>query len=246
MKATTSASIVALTWACGTIALAPGIAAADTATGAGAASNVSEIVVTAQKREQTIQSVGMSIQAATGQALLEKGVNSTGDLVKLVPGLTASDTGYSGAPQFGIRGVIYLDPSLAANPTVSTYNDQIPLPFSIESLGSTLDLERVEVLKGPQGTLFGDNATGGAINYIAAKPTKDLEAGGDVQYGRFNTLDAQGYVSGPLTDTLDARLALRTVQANGWQKSYVTPGENLGSGTSRPVVSRSTGLRPIA
>ncbi|MGA0599343.1 TonB-dependent receptor [Caulobacter sp. KR2-114] len=229
MKVTT-ASILALAWAGAATVVAPGrAAAADAETSAGSTTQIGEIVVTAQKREQTIQTVGMSIQAASGDALVQRGVNSTGDLVKLVPGLTASDTGYSGAPQFGIRGVIYLDPSLAANPTVSTYNDQVPLPFSIEALGSTLDLERVEVLKGPQGTLFGDNATGGGINYIAAKPTKTFQAGTDVQYGRFNTLDAQGFLSGPVSSTLDARIAVRTVQANGWQKSYVTPGLTLGA-----------------
>lgn len=227
MKATTATSLFALIWACG--AFTASGAAAETAASVRTTTEVGEIVVTAQKREQKIQSVGMSIQAVTGDDLTRKGVNSTGDLVKLVPGLTASDTGYSGAPQFGIRGVIYLDPSLAANPTVSTYLDQIPLPFSIEALGSTLDLQRVEVLKGPQGTLFGDNATGGGINYIPNKPTDHFEAGVDVQYGSFNTLDAQGFLSGPLTSTLDARLALRTVQADGWQKSYVVPGATLGA-----------------
>src|SRR3546814_10113108 len=70
---------------------------------------------------------------------------------------------------------------------------------------SAFDLERIEVLKGPQGTLFGQNATGGAINYIAAKPTGDFAAGMDLSYGRFNEVNAEAYVSGPLTDTLRAR-----------------------------------------
>jgi outer membrane receptor protein involved in Fe transport len=228
MKLTTATSVLALTWACGAFALTPGSATAQTVATSKPPTEVGEIIVTAQKREQRIQSVGMSIQAVTGDALTNKGVNSTGDLTKLVPGLNAFDTGFQGAPVIAIRGVGYLDPSLAANPTVSIYNDQIPLPFSIESLGSTLDLQRVEVLKGPQGTLFGDNSTGGAINYIANKPTDHFEAGTDIQYGSFNTLDAQGYLSGPLTSTLDARLALRTVQADGWQKNYIN-GSTLGA-----------------
>lgn len=229
MRITTATSILALTLGSAAFALAPGRVEAQTAAATASPDQIETVIVTAQKRDQDVQKVGMSIQAVSGEGLIDKGVNSTGDLVKLVPGLTASDAGYNGAPQFGIRGVIYLDPSLAASPTVSTYNDQIPLPFSIEALGSTLDLQRVEVLKGPQGTLFGDNSTGGAINYIANKPTSDFEAGTDIQYGSFNTLDAQGFLSGPLSDTLEARLAVRTVQSDGWQKNYVTPGTTLGA-----------------
>jgi iron complex outermembrane recepter protein len=229
MKVTTAASISALTWACGTFALTPGRAAAQTTPTAEPSTELAEIVVTAQKREQTIQSVPMSIQTASGDVLTDQGVKSTGDLTRIIPGFNGADnTGFDGAPTYAIRGVGYHDPSLAANPTVSVYNDQIPLPFSIETVGSILDLQRVEVLKGPQGTLFGDNSTGGAINYIANKPTDHFEAGGDLQYGRFNTVDGQGYVSGPLTDTLDARLAVRTIQADGWQQNYIN-GATLGA-----------------
>ncbi|MFD2580332.1 TonB-dependent receptor plug domain-containing protein [Novosphingobium colocasiae] len=83
---------------------------------------------------------------------------------------------------------------------------------------TAFDLERVEVLKGPQGTLFGNNATGGAINMIAAKPTNEFKAGVDLSYGRFNTFEASGFVSGPLSDTLRARLAVKAVNGDGWQK----------------------------
>ena len=76
--------------------------------------------------------------------------------------------------------------------------------------GATLDLERVEAIKGPQGTLFGQNSTGGAINYIAAKPTKELHAGGDFTYGRFNEIDAEAFVSGPLSEYV----ALPTVEGD--------------------------------
>ncbi len=84
------------------------------------------------------------------------------------------------------------------------------------------------MLKGPQGTLFGGNSTGGAVNYIAAKPTDTLSMGGDVSYGRFNTVDLSGFVSGPITDTLKVHVAGRTQQANAWQYSY-TRSDRLGT-----------------
>ncbi len=191
-------------------------------------SQVSEVVVTAQKRLENVQNIGMSIQAASGDALVKLGVTDTRDLVKVVPGLTFTG-GFSGVPVYSIRGVGYFDTSLEASPAVSINEDEVPLPFSVESAGSTLDLQRVEVLKGPQGTLFGENATGGAINYIAAKPTDHFDAGFNASYGRFNTANLEGYVSGPVTDALDLRLALKTIQSDGWQESQSRPGDTLGA-----------------
>ena len=178
-----------------------------------------DIVVTANKREQTLLSVPASVTAVTGDQLVKKGINDVQDLVKVTPGLSYVESGRS-IPVFSLRGVGYFDQSLAARPTVSVYVDEAPIPFSIEAKGASFDLERVEVLKGPQGTLFGQNATGGAINYIAAKPTSTFSAGSTVSYGRFNTFDGQAYVSGPLTSTLNARLAVRGVESGDWQRSY--------------------------
>jgi outer membrane receptor protein involved in Fe transport len=184
-----------------------------------AASTVSELVVTAEKREENIQNVGMSIQAASGDRLLKLGVNSTEDLTKIIPGFEVTPN-YYGTVVYTIRGVGFQDTSLAGSPTVTVYQDQMPLPFSILTAGATLDLQRVEVLKGPQGTLFGENATAGAINYIANKPTDHFEAGGDLSLGNFQTADFQGFISGPLMEGLDARLALQTNNSGAWQKGY--------------------------
>ncbi|MFU8816950.1 MAG: TonB-dependent receptor [Pseudomonadales bacterium] len=180
---------------------------------------IEEIVVTAQKREESLNEVGMSIQAATGERLNELGITDTADLFKVVTGFNSNVT-YYGTPIYTIRGVGFQDTSLAAGPTVSVYVDEMPLPFSVMTQGAILDLQRVEALKGPQGTLFGQNATGGAINYVANKPTSEFEAGVDASYGRFDSSDIGGFISGPISDTLSYRIAARTINSGPWQKSY--------------------------
>ncbi|WP_313802385.1 TonB-dependent receptor [Sphingobium sp.] len=179
---------------------------------------IQEIVVTAQKRAESANSVPISITALSGDALVKQGISQPSDLVKIVPGFNFTTSNY-GTPVFTLRGIGFYDVSLGSSPTVSVYVDEVPLAFSAMTRGAFLDVERVEVLKGPQGTLFGQNSTGGAINYIAAKPTSSFRSGGDVTFGRFNRLDAQAFVSGPLSDTISARLAVRTEQGGDWQKS---------------------------
>ena len=182
---------------------------------------IEEIVVTAQKREESINEVAMSIQAATGERLTELGITDTADLFKVVSGFSSNVT-YYGTSIYTIRGVGFQDTALASSPTVSVYLDETPLAYSVLTQGVSLDLQRVEVLKGPQGTLFGQNATGGAVNYVANKPTETFEAGVDASVGRFNTIDVQGFVSGPVSDTLSYRLAGRTINSDGWQKQYTS------------------------
>jgi iron complex outermembrane receptor protein len=204
--------------------------AADAAATAQASSSVTvgELVVTAQKRQENIQSVPMSITAASGDTLTKLGVVDTSQLIKIVPGFNYTP-GVYGTPVYTLRGVGFQDTSLSDSPTVSVYVDEAPLPYSAMTKGATLDLQRVEVLKGPQGTLFGENATGGAINYIANKPTDTFKAGFDASYGRFNTFDGQGFVSGPITNTLDFRIAGRVIESGPWQQTYApAPAGRLG------------------
>ena len=183
-----------------------------------------DIIVTANKRSETLSDVPMSITAVSGNELASKGINDVADLVKITPGLSFVESGNS-VPVFSLRGVGFFDTAIGARPTVSVYVDEAPLPFSIMAAGAAFDLERVEVLKGPQGTLFGQNATGGAINYIAAKPKDHLEAGVTASYARFGTVDVSGYSTGPLSSTLKARIAARTVQGGAWQRSYTRDDE---------------------
>ena len=184
------------------------------------AETVGEIVVTAQRRTQRVDDIPMSIVAATGQQLKDLGVSSVADLQKIVPGFRFAESNY-GPPVYSIRGIGFNDGSLGAKPTVALSADDAPLPFTTMAQGgATIDLDRVEVLKGPQGTLYGQNATGGAVNYISAQPTKSFSAGGDVTYGRFSDVIVDGFISGPLTDNLQARLAVSTEESGTWQKSY--------------------------
>ncbi len=187
---------------------------------------VSDIIVTAQKRSQSINDVGLTVKAFTAQDLERQKISTLADVAQAVPGLTFAATA-TNTPVFTLRGVGFYESTLAAYPTVSVYLDEVPLQFPAMTKLTAFDLERIEVLKGPQGTLFGQNSTGGAINYIAAKPTDTFSAGGDLSYGRFNTIEANAYISGPLAPTLSARLAGRVVHGDDWQRSY-TRDDRLG------------------
>jgi len=171
--------------------------------------DIGEVIVTAQKRSEKLSDVPLSITAASGDQLAKQSITGAEELVKIAPGLTFVTSGY-GSLVYSIRGIGFYDNSLAITPAVTIYLDQVPLPYAAMTSGVALDPERVEVLKGPQGTLFGNNSTGGAINFIAAKPTYEFKAGADLTYGRFSQVEAGGFISGPITDNLRARFAFRT------------------------------------
>ena len=197
---------------------------------------IEEIVVTANKRSESINKVGMTIKAVSAKALQQEHVTSLSDLAKAVPGLSFTESEY-GTPVYTLRGVGFYETSLAAYPDVSLYLDQAPLPFPVQTELALFDIQRVEVLEGPQGTLFGNNATGGAINYIANKPTNHFDAGADISYGNYNTLQADGFISGPLTPKLLGRFAFSTTEGDGWQHSDAQPSTGFPSaayGASAP------------
>ncbi|WP_065107772.1 TonB-dependent receptor [Sphingobium yanoikuyae] len=178
----------------------------------------SDIVVTGRKIEADANRVSLSAQTITGADLTQNNIITAQDLVRVVPGLTYTLSSY-GTPVFTIRGVGFYDTSLAAPPAVSMSIDEAPIPYPILAQGMMMDLERVDVLKGPQGTLFGQNSTGGAVNFVAAKPTEDLSLGGRVAVARFGSVNGEAFLSGPLTSTLKARLAVKAEQGGAWQRS---------------------------
>lgn len=208
-------------------ALAVPAAALGQGTAVRSADCLEEIIVTAQKWEQSANTVGMSITAVTGEVLQERGITSVADLTRLVPGLTIQESSFN-STSFTLRGVGFFNSDLGTPPAVTVYLDEAPLPYPAMTKLAAFDLARVEVLKGPQGTLYGQNATGGAVNYIAAKPTEALDAGVDATYGRFNRLQFGGFVSGPITDELGGRIAVQGRRGDAWQESITRPGDRLG------------------
>lgn len=190
-------------------------------------SGIGEIIVTANKREESQNKVGLTITAISADALADRKITSLADIASVVPGLVYTPSA-NATPIFTLRGIGFNESSLGVYPAVSVYIDQAPLPFPVLASHTAYDLERVEVLKGPQGTLFGQNATGGAINYIAAKPTSTFEAGGDIGFGRFNQIEGNAYLSGPISDNLRGRLAVTGLNADGWQISTTRPNDRNG------------------
>ena len=189
--------------------------------------NSGDIIVTANKREESLNKVGLTVTAISGAVLAERKITSLQDVASIVPGLAFAPSA-NNTPILTLRGIGFNESSLGVYPAVSVYVDQAPLPFPVLASHSGFDLDRIEVLKGPQGTLFGQNSTGGAINYIAAKPTNNFRAGGDVSYGRFNRIEGNGYISGPLAENLRARLAVSAVNSDGHQISYTRPEDRNG------------------
>jgi outer membrane receptor protein involved in Fe transport len=186
---------------------------------------IEEVIVTANKREQNFNDVGSTMSVLSSRLLVEQQISSLDDIAASVPSLTYARSD-SNTPIYTLRGIGFNESSLGVYPAVSVYLDQAPLTFPALPGHSAFDLERIEVLKGPQGTLFGQNSTGGAINLIAAKPSDYFDAGFHTTYGRFDLIEVEGFLSGPLTDTLNGRVAVKTRQQDEWQSSITRDAEN--------------------
>ena len=195
------------------------------ATGLGQA--IEELVVTAQKREQGVNDIGITVNAYSGETLRDLRVQSAEDIALFTPGLTVNETAATGVPLYTIRGVGFQDYSTAASSTVGLYFDELAIPYTVMSRGIVFDVERVEVLKGPQGDLYGRNTTAGQINFVSKKPTDEFEAGITAGIGSYSQFDVEGFLSGSLSDNIQGRLALKTVQSDGWQES-LTRDDELG------------------
>jgi iron complex outermembrane receptor protein len=200
-----------------------------------------EIVVTAQRRAENVQDVPASIAVFTPQQLSDLRIKQTTDLAEYTPGLYVS-TSQFGDPVLSLRGVGMNNANVNQNPAITEYINEVAVP-SVGLLGFGLfDLERVEVLKGPQGDLYGRNTTGGAINFITARPSHDFSSYVDINYGNYNLTEIEAEVGGGVTDTLAVRVAGHAISRDGWQTDVAT--NNLGGYTeSKNAAIERQGLR---
>ncbi len=183
---------------------------------------IEEVVVTAQKRAESVNDIGVSASAFSGDGLEDLGVGKATDLGAHTPGLVTVNSTSGGTTIFAIRGIGLDDFSPNNTSGVGVYLDEVFASNPVFASGQLFDVERVEVLKGPQGTLYGKNTTGGAINFISKKPTDEFEAYIDMSYGRFNTIDTTAAISGALSDSVRGRLSANYVDSDGWQEDINT------------------------
>jgi outer membrane receptor protein involved in Fe transport len=193
----------------------------------GQSTSLEEVVVTAQRREQRAQDVGIAISVLSGDSLAQQGVVNVNQLQNNTPNLEVEPAFGGGQPQFRIRGVGFQDYAANNSPTVGVYVDEVAFPVPVMTQGLLFDIDRVEVLRGPQGTLYGRNTTGGAINFLTRNPTTDFHAGGSLEAGSYGHVVTEGYASGPLSDTVSARFSIGMEHGGGFQHNRVT-GQGLG------------------
>ncbi|MGE4431260.1 MAG: TonB-dependent receptor [Sphingobium sp.] len=167
--------------------------------------HVGDIVVTAQRRNQRLQDVPIAVAAVSGEQLQARGITSTESLAAAVPGLTVTTAGPSG--KLFIRGIGADAGDPANEPSVATYIDGVYVAAPSAAIFEFNSVEQIEVLKGPQGTLFGRNATGGVVLIRTRDPSFDASASAEIGYANYDTFTANAYVTAPLSDTVAFNLA---------------------------------------
>ena len=215
-----SASAIAL------IAMLPSAALAQTAPAPAGTAPVaqdtgfgSDIVVTAQRQAQTLQEVPIAVSAFSAEALQQQQIDNASDLQLSLPNITFSKGNFSGS-SFTIRGIGDLCVGISCDAATAIHINGTPLFATRIFETEYFDLERVEVLRGPQGTLFGRNATSGVINFISAKPRTDrFAASGEAEYGNYDSIRAKAMINVPLGDTMAVRLAGFYLNRDGYTKN---------------------------
>jgi iron complex outermembrane receptor protein len=182
---------------------------------------IEEILVTARRREERLQDTPISVVAFTGDTLSTKGIDNVATLGYFVPNLTfdqgTGNTGGSSNAQVYIRGIGQQDYLFTSDPGVGIYIDEVYFPRSLGSMLDLVDLERVEVLRGPQGTLFGRNTIGGAIALVSTKPGQEFGGKATLTVGDFHRADTQVSVNIPLVaDTLAMRVSASSLNRDGY------------------------------
>jgi iron complex outermembrane recepter protein len=192
------------------------------ATGAAAQGMLEEVTVTAQKREQNPQDVGIAITTFSGEQLESLGMYDTADVANHTPGLMftrPSSSNILGLPS--VRGVSQNDFQPHQETPIALYIDESYFSFIGGNVASMFDTERVEVLKGPQGTLFGRNATGGLMHAVSRKPGQELDGYLSYTLGEYSQHRVQGAVGGPISDTVAVRVSGLYSKHDGWVKNNI-------------------------
>jgi iron complex outermembrane receptor protein len=186
-----------------------------------AGNTIEELVVTAERREQSLQDVPVAVSAFTSEKRDLVGINSVQDMTNFTPGLQYS----SQTDRISLRGVGRLNNSHAADSSVAVYTDGIYSTSTVQAGETPIFIDRLEVLRGPQGTLYGRNSIGGAINIVSRRPTEDWYGEVRGTYANYNHSLLEAAVSGPINDAIQFRLAANwEKQTKGWFKNLSTTG----------------------
>jgi len=186
-----------------------------------------EIIVTAQRRAERLQEVPLAVTALSAADMQTRQINNTLDLVAYVPNLIGhSNTALGTANTYALRGLANTESISTFDPPIGTYVDDIYISRQGANNFSFFDVERIEVLRGPQGTLFGRNTTGGAINVIMKKPSDEVTGYLDAAYGRFNKVQLRGSIDLPVNEHLLTKVSGYYVRSDGYVENQVT-GEKL-------------------
>lgn len=192
------------------------------------ATDLGDIVVTAQRREQRLNDVGLSANVLTGQDLEAGGTKQLTDLGGLTTNVQIKNVLASSITNVSIRGIGLNDYAANNNPAAGVYVDNVYLVSPAMLSFGLFDVDRIEVLKGPQGDLYGRNTTAGAVNIISRKPSAAPNVELQTGYGSYQNYHFNGAVGGALTPGLNARFAMQTIQQDsGWQTNYLT-GKRVG------------------
>lgn len=186
-------------------------------TPSGDTTEIAEVVVTVNRREQALQDVPASVAAVSGDQLVELGITSAQDLATQIPSLNIIGAFNQSSPQINVRGVGNNGFTANAVSTVGIFMDEVYLNQTIGQGLQIFDLERVELLRGPQGTLYGVNTTSGALNFISAAPRDEFEASGSLSYGDYQAMRAEIVLNAPLGERTAMRLSGMMSRSDGFK-----------------------------
>ncbi|SDB91298.1 iron complex outermembrane recepter protein [Paraburkholderia lycopersici] len=205
-------------------ATAPKRAARATAKADTAPKQLGAVTVTAQRREQKIQDVPVPITVISGDYMEQGNIHNSNDIARLVPNFSAqSSGGLTSKPRWFLRGIGSNDPSVNLEGPIGIYQDDVFIALASSQVFPIYDQQRVEVLRGPQGTLWGKNTTGGAVNFISQKPTFDYDGYAKLGIANYGTRQIEAAVGGPIKeDALAGRVAFRCDETSGYAHNNYT------------------------